>query len=175
MQLELLDVLLPDGKKTTREIVRVRDAVAVLLLDDEQNIHLVKQTRPAIEQTLISIPAGLIDEGESEEEAARRECEEETGYMPQHLHRIVKYAHAEGYSTGFITLFLGLDPVHSGNTKQDASEYIEQVKMPFQELYEKVCDNEIIDSKTLLSVLFVHQQYQQFLSPCPPNILGANS
>lgn len=175
MQLELLDVHLPDGKETTREIVRVRDAVAVLLLDDDQNIHLVKQARPAIEQTLISIPAGLIDESESEEDAARRECEEETGYVPQRLHRIVKYAHAEGYSTGFITLFLGLDLVYSGNTNQDASEYVEQLKMPFQELYEKVCENEIIDSKTLLSVLFVQQQYQQFLHPSSTNILGANS
>lgn len=165
MQLERLYVHLPDGREATREIVRVRDAVAVLLLDDNQNIHLVRQTRPAIERTLISIPAGLIDEGESEEEAARRECEEETGYVPKHLHKIVKYAHAEGYSTGFITLFLGLDPMHSGNTKQDASEYVEQVKMPFQELYEKVSNNEIIDSKTLLSVLFVHQQYQHLLHP----------
>ncbi len=153
MHLEKLQIDLPDGRKGEREIVRVKDAVAILPIDEENNVHLVKQHRPAICKTIYEIPAGLIDEGEAEEDAAIRECEEETGYRPQTLHKLVRYAHAEGYSTGFITLFKATDLEYTNGMNLDASEYVEPVKIPFNQLIQMIDENEIIDSKTMLSVL----------------------
>ncbi len=102
LTLERLDIRLPNGEKAIREVVRVRDAAAVLPVDEKGQVHLVRQRRPAIGRTIVEVPAGLLDQGESAEEAAVRECEEETGYRPRQLIRLLTYAHAEGYSTGFI-------------------------------------------------------------------------
>ncbi|HDQ45102.1 MAG TPA: NUDIX hydrolase [bacterium] len=143
---------LPDGRKAVREIVHVRDSVAVLPVDPEGRVILVRQHRPAVGKTLIEIPAGLLDEGESPEEAALRECEEETGYRPGRLEKLITYAHAEGYSTGWMTLFVGSDLVHTGRIRLDRTENLHAVCLPFPELARKVRANEIVDSKTILSV-----------------------
>jgi ADP-ribose pyrophosphatase len=134
--------------------VIVRDAVAVLPLDSGGIVNLVRQHRPCIGRTMIEVPAGLIDTGEKPEDAAVRECGEETGPRPRKLEPLITYAHAEGYSTGFITLFLGTDlrPA-AGSLRPDPTEFVEPVSMPFQKLRQMVEDNEIVDSKTILCVL----------------------
>ena len=156
LKLERLHVKLPDGRTGEREIVRVPDAVSVLPLDKEGNVHLIRQHRPAIERTLVEIPAGLLDGDEKPIEAALRECEEETGYRPTKLQELLTYAHAEGYSTGFVTLFLGTELEYRASLKPDSTEFIEPVSMPFQRLFRMVQTNQIVDSKTILSTLLVH-------------------
>ncbi|MFC1564085.1 NUDIX hydrolase [candidate division KSB1 bacterium] len=153
LDLEKIEVGLPDGRKAEREVVRVRDAVAVLPVDEEGNVYLVRQHRPAIGRTIIEIPAGLIDDGEDAESSAVRECEEETGYKPGELRELVTYAHAEGYSTGMITLYLGTKLEKTGKMNFDESEILELVKMPFRELMDKVKSKQFIDSKTIISTL----------------------
>ena len=154
IELQELTVRLPDGRTASREVVRVRDAVAVLPLDQEERVYLVRQHRPAVEKTLLEAPAGLIDPGEEPEEAAVRECEEEIGFRPGRLIRLVRYAHAEGYSSGFITLFIGTDLEPSGPLRLDETEHLENVRIPFSDLLERVRSNEIQDSKTILASLF---------------------
>jgi len=154
LNLEKIRIELPDGRQGTREIVRVKDAVAILPVDSDGFAHLILQHRPAIQKTILEIPAGVMDHGaESAEACARRECQEETGIIPKRVIPLLRYAHAEGYSTGFITLFLGLDLIQTHQTRFDSSEYIEQVKMPFSELVNRVQKNEFLDSKTILATL----------------------
>ena len=157
LHLERLLVKLPDGRIGEREIVRVPDAVAVFPMDNDKNVYLVKQHRPAIELTLIEIPAGLLDESESPEDAAVRECEEETGYRPGKLKKLISYAHAEGYSTGFLTLYLGTELEHTGQIHLDSTEYVEQISWPFERLLKMVMENRIMDSKTILGTLIIEK------------------
>ncbi len=154
LTLEKLQVRLPDQQVCDREVVRVRNAVAVLPVDDKGNVHLVRQFRPAIDQFILEAPAGLMDHDENPGQTALRECEEETGYKPRQLHKLLTYAHAEGYSTGFITLFLGTDLEYTGNIHLDSSEFLEQVTLSFSELVRRVETNQIVDSKTILCTLF---------------------
>ena len=153
LQVDRLIVSLPDGRRVERETVTVRDSVAVLPMEADRFVHLVRQHRPAIGKTILEVPAGLIDPGESKEEAAVRECEEETGYRPGALRELITYAHAEGYSTGFMTLFLGTNLKQIGHVRPDPNEFIESVTMPFDELLGLVHSNQIFDSKTILCVL----------------------
>jgi len=155
--LERLNLSLDGRKAGIREIVRVPDAAAVLPLDRDKTVHLVRQFRPAVNRVLLEIPAGLISKGESAGETAARECEEETGVRPRRLRRLITYAHAEGYSTGFITLFLGTDLEYTGSVQLDASEHLYPVRLPFQELIHKVDSGEIVDSKTILSTLLTRE------------------
>ncbi|MBN2104061.1 NUDIX hydrolase [bacterium] len=152
LNLKKLEIELPNGNRGIREIVEVRNASAIFAVDDQQNVLLVRQSRPAIRKTALEIPAGLIDDGESEDDAVRRECEEETGYRPRKVRRLVKYAHAEGYSTGFITLYLGIGLEHTGNMKLDATEYVEPVLVALDEVIRLIRQNKITDSKTILGV-----------------------
>jgi ADP-ribose pyrophosphatase len=158
MEVETLTVLLPDGRSAQREVVRVRDAVAVLPLEEDGTVYLVRQYRPAIGKTLIEIPAGLVDRGESPEKAALRECGEEIGRSPGKLVRLVHYAHAEGYSTGFITLYAGLDLGERRKPELDRTEFLEHLTMPFQDLLNLVKENKIYDSKTILSVVLWNER-----------------
>jgi 8-oxo-dGTP pyrophosphatase MutT (NUDIX family) len=153
LNLDRLAIRLPDGREGFREVVHVRNAVAVLPLDGEGNVHLVRQHRAAIGRTILEVPAGVLDDGETLEHCALRECEEETGYRPGKLKKLLTYAHAEGYSDGFITLFLGTQLQNIGALKLDSSEFVEQVAMPFPELLSLVRENKIIDSKPILCTL----------------------
>ncbi len=157
LSLDRLTVRLPDGRTAEREVVAVQDAVAVLPVDPEGNVRLVKQHRPAIGRTILEAPAGLIQTGENPAEAAKRECEEETGFRPGEVHRLITYAHAEGYSTGFITLYLGTGLKQTGPPRLDATEFLQPVSIPFRELREMVRKGEIVDSKTILCVLLAEE------------------
>lgn len=150
LQLEALNMLFPDGSTGTREVVRVPDAVAVLPVDSTGQVHLVRQYRAPIETHCIEVPAGLLDHDEHVADAAVRECEEETGFRPRSLERLVTYAHAEGYSTGWITLFLGTDLKFTGKTHLDSTEFLEPLTLPFADLIDLVDNRRIVDSKTIL-------------------------
>ncbi len=150
---EKLLVRLPNGELTPREIARTRDSVAVLPVDTDGTVHMVRQFRVALGRTLLEVPAGLIDEGESPETAAVRECEEEAGVRPDRLIPLTRFAHAEGFATGFMYVYLGLNLSVHGRQELDATEFIEPVRMPFAELRRAVVDGRIIDSKSILAIL----------------------
>ena len=73
----------PSGRITTREIVEHGDCVAIVAIDVEDSVLLVRQFRQAVGKDLLEIPAGGINPGESPTEAVRRELQEETGYLPR--------------------------------------------------------------------------------------------
>ena len=153
LKLDRVDVCLPDTRIAAREIVCVRHAVAVLPMDSNGRVHLVRQYRPAIDRTIVEIPAGLIDSDETPEEAAARECEEETGYRPRYLRKLIYYAHAEGYSTGFITAYAGTDLVFTGIDNPDSTEILDRIEMSFDALLAAISSGDIVDSKTILSTV----------------------
>ena len=78
VDLEKVYVRLPDGKERAYELVNHAAAVTVLPIDAEGNIYFVEQYRLGAEQTLLELPAGVIDPGETPDQAAQRELRDET-------------------------------------------------------------------------------------------------
>lgn len=156
---EQLLVRLPDGGRTTRDIVRPPNAVAVVALDQQGYTYLVRQYRPALGRVLLELPAGIIDPGESPGATARRECEEEIRMRPKHLKRLCTTYHASGFSTGHIHIFLatGLTPVRG--PRPDPTEFIEAVRLPFIQAYRMVLRNQIIDAQSQLAILWTKQLF----------------
>ena len=150
-------VKLPDGKEAIREIVSPPDAVGIFAIDRNETVYLVLQYRPAIGQVTLEIPAGILDPGELPRETAIRECGEEIGMTPGRLDFLFSYYHSVGFSTGKIDIFLATDFSPARNAHTDPSEFLERVALPFEALYQKCINGEIIDSKTLLAVLW-HRQ-----------------
>ncbi|HUJ78701.1 MAG TPA: NUDIX hydrolase [Nitrospiria bacterium] len=151
---EVRTVRLPDGHRATREIVSPPNAVGVLALDRDGGVHLVRQFRSALGRAILEIPAGIIDRGESAEQTGRRECEEETGMIPGRLTRLCRFYHSVGFSTGHIELYRATDLSPSDNRHAEAGEVIERVVLPFETLQGMVEAGEIVDSKTIIAVLW---------------------
>ncbi len=81
-------IVKPDGSTTTREIVEHADCVAIVPVDAQGRVLLVRQFRKPVERELLEIPAGGIDDGEDPTEAVRRELQEEAGFYPRLLRPI---------------------------------------------------------------------------------------
>src|SRR3954470_14342760 len=83
------EVELPNGKTSTREIVKHPGAVAVIAITPENKILMVEQFRKPLGRTLVEIPAGKLEKGEQPDATARRELEEETGYTCKDLKPLI--------------------------------------------------------------------------------------
>ena len=88
LSLRIDTISCPDGQKKTREIIEHEACVAVVPVDQNGDILLVRQYRDALRKELLEIPAGGIDPGESPETAVKRELQEETGFLPEKIEKL---------------------------------------------------------------------------------------
>jgi ADP-ribose pyrophosphatase len=150
------------GKKTTREVVEHSDCIAVVALDEQGNVLLVRQFRHAVDKFLLEIPAGGIDPGEEPLEAVRRELQEEIGYLPRKIDRLGGFYSAPGYGTEYLHCFLATDLVPARLVAED-TEDIELVRVPLNEIPRLIASGEICDAKSiaaLLMFLFIRRNWQ---------------
>ena len=153
IRLRVDEVVLPSGKETVREVVEHNGAVAIVAIDIEKNILLVRQFRHAAGKELLEIPAGGIDPGETPEETARREMQEETGYAPGKLERLGGFYSAPGYANEYLHLFLATDLMPTRLVAEDTEE-IKLVRIPHGEVVELIRRGDIQDAKSLAGLLY---------------------
>ena len=140
------------GRQTTRDIVEHADCIAVVAVDADDNILLVKQFRKPIEKELLEIPAGGIDAGEDPVTAVQREMREETGFFPQKVERLGGFYSAPGYASEYLYLYLASDLIPSQLFAED-TEGIEVVRVPVTEIRELVIQGKIQDAKSVAGLL----------------------
>lgn len=97
------------------------------------------------------VPAGKLDPGESPEQCARRELEEETGYRAGRLDHLATIYTTPGFTDEVIHLFLGWD-LEAGRTSHEPNEFIELREMPLAEAIEMIDRGEITDAKTICAL-----------------------
>jgi len=141
---------LGDGSTAHREVINHSGGVGVVPVIGD-NVIMVKQYRLAVEKIVLEIPAGKIDPGERPEECARRELEEETGYVAGRLVPVGAFYPSVGYTDEIIYLYLGFD-LKETNQKLDSDERIETVRMSMDELRGKLAARELVDSKTIIGL-----------------------
>lgn len=153
LKLRVDTVELPDGRESTREIVEHRGAVAIVVINDDNEIFMVRQYRKPVEKVLLEIPAGTMEKNEEPLECARRELSEETGLTAAHWEHILSYYSAPGFSDELLHLYAatGLEP---GETHPDQDEFLELVKMPLNEAYRLIFDGTIVDGKSIIGIQY---------------------
>lgn len=129
-------------------------AVAIIAIDDEDNLYLVRQYRKPLERTLIEVPAGTLEAGENPLDCARRELEEETGMKAAHWERLISYYSAPGFCNEILHIFLATG-LHAGSTHPDQDEFVELVTMPLLQAYKAVAKGEIVDGKSIIAIQMV--------------------
>lgn len=147
------DITLPDGRAAEREILLHPGGVVILPITNDGKIILVKQYRYAVGKTLLEIPAGKLEKGEDPTEAAVRELEEETGCRAVKIRKFGNLVPVAGYSSEIMHGYICEDMEDTMEQKLDEDEFIEIVKLPIEEVKEKILSGEIQDGKTVAFVL----------------------
>lgn len=149
-------VTLPDGSESRREIIRHPGGVCVFAVDDENNVLMVRQFRNPTGQVLLEIPAGKLEYCEDPLEAGKRELEEEAGVVAKEMIPLGYFYPTPAYCGEKIHMYFARS---LKRTKQhlDEDEFLEVLKIPYDELYNMVINNEIIDGKTAFVTLRVRQ------------------
>lgn len=133
-----------------REIVDAPAAVCVVAVDAQGRVVLVRQKRPAVGATLLELPAGIVDDGEGDEAAARRELEEETGLHGGRWTRLRTLHPSPGFLHEPVTLFLA-EELEEGEQDTDPGEDVEVVRLTRPEL--EAALEHVEDLKTLAGLL----------------------
>lgn len=147
-----LEVELPNGRRTGRDIVRHPGAAAVVALTESGKIVLVRQYRTALDRVTVEIPAGKLDPGEDPLDCARRELHEETGFTPRHIRYLTTIATTCGFCDEVIHIYLATQLEFDGANPDD-DEFVNVDLVPLQELIDAVLDGKIEDAKTVVGAL----------------------
>jgi ADP-ribose pyrophosphatase len=157
LNLRVDQIRTPTGIEALREIVENGSAVAMVALDEQQRVVLVRQYRHAVRRLVIEVPAGKLDGDEDPLDGAQRELREETGYRAGRFVRLGSFYPAPAWSTESVYLYLATDLIPDP-AQLDADEAIELLKVPLAEAIEMIRSGEIIDGKTMAALLLAQQR-----------------
>lgn len=141
-----------------REIVEHNGAVAAVALTEDDQVLMIRQYRYACDRVVLEIPAGKIERGETDPEAAMiRELKEETGYSAGKVKYLGCINPSVGYSEEVIHLYLmtGLKP---GQQALDDDEALDVELMPFEEVYQMAAEGKLADAKTIAGIFMAKHQ-----------------
>jgi 8-oxo-dGTP pyrophosphatase MutT (NUDIX family) len=144
----------PEGTPFERDVVRHPGAVAVVAVTDDASVVLVRQFRAAIGRAILEIPAGTRDvDGEPEEDTARRELAEESGYAAGELTLLTRCVITPGFCDEFASIFLatGLRKVPT-EPHGIEERYLSVVEVPLDDFDVMVDEGAVVDAQTILGV-----------------------
>jgi ADP-ribose pyrophosphatase len=144
---------LPHGKATRQSMIDHKPTVAVVAVNDKNEILLIKQYRRAVEQNLLEIPAGTIDhEAETPLLCAKRELAEETGFDAAEFIALFAGYLLPGYCNEYMYFFLARD-LFPAPLPPDEDEFIEVLPTSFADAQAMATNGAIIDAKTVLGII----------------------
>jgi ADP-ribose pyrophosphatase len=148
----------PNGREHEVAIVRHPPAVVIIPIENDGRVVLIRQYRAAIDRELWEVPAGSIDPEESAEAAARRECEEEIGRVPERVERLGSWYPTPGYCDEEMIFFraTGLRaPAPDSPHKPDPDEDITAQTFTIADARAMVARGEIVDLKTAYALTLI--------------------
>lgn len=144
-------VLLPGGKKASRELVRHPGGVCIVAYDGE-NIYLVKQYRKPYDEVVTELPAGKLEYGENPLECGKRELLEEVGMTAENFESLGKFYSSPGFCSETIYAYLATNLKKVGQ-QLDEDEYLDVIKVKLDTAAEMVMNGEICDGKSVSAIL----------------------
>lgn len=153
MELVKQQVLLPDGNKVERDLVKHSDGVAVIAFNEKGNVLMVEQFRKPFDKNLLELPAGKVDYGEDIDKAAFRELEEETGYKTDKVTYLGKVIPSPGFCDEVVYLYKAHE-LKKSKTNLDDDEFLNLKEYSLEELKKMIIEGKIIDAKTVACLFF---------------------
>jgi ADP-ribose pyrophosphatase len=147
---ELIDVTVERWGEHAKEIVEHPGAVAIVAVDRDGMVTLVRQRREAARKELVELPAGTLEEGETPLAPARRELDEETGLTGGDWREVTAFFTTPGFCRERMHLFFA-EGLEGGEPTPDEDEVVELVRWPVDQVERHLA--EIEDAKTLAGLL----------------------
>lgn len=151
------NITFPDGVSREYDHIDIQNAVAILPLDEDGNIHFVQQFRVGSEEMMLELPAGKIEAGEDPFETARRELREETGFAANSWEALGGFFMTPGYSNEYMYCYLARG-LYRDPLTPDVDEFLNLVTIPLTTVLEMVDHSEFEDGKTL-ALLMLSQRF----------------
>lgn len=149
-------VSLPNGKEAMREIITHKGAAAMVPMDADGMVTLVRQFRAALGTVLLEIPAGKLDSAaEDPLHCAHRELMEETGLRAERMDLLIRMVPTPGYSNEAVSIYLATG-LSAGQADPDEDEFLSVERIPLKDAADRVMRGEIQDAKTALGLLMAY-------------------
>ena len=145
---------LPNGKSSTREWIKHPGAVCIIPILPNGNLCLIRQYRYGPRAEFIEIPAGKLDVGEDPLVCAKRELEEEIGYIAGKLTFLTNIHPAIGFSNEKMWVYLAEDLILS-KQNLDQDEFLELYPIPLKKAIDLIYEGKITDVKTVIGILWL--------------------
>ena len=149
-----VDVKLPDGNLSNRDIIKHPGACAIIPFLTDNQVILIEQFRKPLEKTILEIPAGKLDKNEEIINCAHRELEEETGYKAKEMIYLGSIATAPGFCDEIIHLYKASN-LYKGTKSCDEDEFTDIKIFTLDEIKDMIRNGDIIDTKTLSILSFL--------------------
>ena len=147
------EVKLPHGRTVKMDVVRHPPSVVLVPVPEPGHVILIRQYRHAVNQWLWELPAGSVDEGETPEAAARRECHEEIGQVPETIVRLGALYPTPGYCDEEMVFFRVSGSTTPTNTPRSTRTRTSRPRpSPSREARDMVRRGEILDMKTVVGL-----------------------
>jgi ADP-ribose pyrophosphatase len=152
----------PSGTIGVREIAHHPGGAVVVPIMDDGRVMMVKQLRYPLGKHIMELPAGKLNPGEDAERAARRECEEETGWIPTALEKLTSIYTTPGFCDEELHIYLatGLQQSPDGHKREEGEFSMTIHLVPLAEAVHMVLSGELQDSKTIVGVLLAERYLQ---------------
>ena len=141
-----------------REIVIHKGSAVIMPVFADNTVALVRQHRHAARQSLLEIPAGTLEQGESPEVGAARELEEEIGVRAEQLELLTEFYVSPGFLTEKMFVFLATGLTETQQKLED-DENLTVERHSFKQLYEMIRNGEIEDAKTICAILMTGPRF----------------
>jgi ADP-ribose pyrophosphatase len=153
---------LPDGGiKDPYFVLERPDAAIIVPITESNKVVLVRQYRPPLEMMELGLPAGLVEEGERPEEAARRELAEETGYTGGEWEPLGSLASSPSLKDNWAYLFLARGVEETAAPDPDEHELVEVVRVPLEDLRGLVHSGKIVSSSGVAAVMLALERLRE--------------
>ena len=152
LQVHVDSVRLPDGRRTTREVVEYADVVVIAPIDADDNVILVRQYRYAVGEALLEAPAGKVEESEPPDDCAQRELREETGYRAGDLRSLGGFWMSPGFCSEYMYAYVARE-LTASKLEADDDENIVVERVPLSRVPDMIRSGEIRDAKSIAVLL----------------------
>ena len=156
VRLDVDRIVEPSGMEVEREIVRHPGAAVLLPVTSDGRVILIRQFRYAAGETLLEVPAGTIDPGETPEETAGRELLEETGYHSRRLEKLAEFFTSPGILAERMHLFLATE-LEKREASPDADESLQIVELAWERALALEPGTDVRDAKTIVALSFLRR------------------
>ena len=142
-----------EGETTyVREVVRHPGSAVIVPVFADDTVALIRQYRHPASRYLLEVPAGSLDEGETPEQGAARELEEELGFRAGALEKLSEFFVSPGFLEEKMWLYLATDLTKTAQ-RLDDDEIVEVVRVPFSSALKMIANGELEDAKTIIGLM----------------------